>query len=189
MSYLEMFLIAIGLSFDTIAVALVGGACLKCINSWKRLKICLFFAGFQAGFALLGWALGSTVSQYIEKYDHWVAFALLAYIGGKMAFDAFRKQGGGEKVDLLSTKQLIISSIATSIDALAVGISFAMLNLSYGRLTWAIVIIGVVTAIFAEAGLLGGERLGKVFGKWTNLVGGIILLSIGAKILIEHTLF
>lgn len=183
-----MFLLAIGLSFDTIAVALVGGACIKCIPFWKRVRICLFFAGFQAGFTFIGWALGSTVSQYIEKYDHWIAFALLAYIGGKMVIDAFKSGKEDEKVDLLSTKQLVISSVATSIDALAVGISFAMLEISTGKIAWSLLIIAAVTALFAAAGLIGGEKLGKVLGSKTNLLGGVILLAIGVKILLEHTI-
>jgi len=97
MSFFEVFLIAVGLCFDTLAVSLVGGACLGDINIWKRAKILLSFALFQAGFTFIGWLLGSTVSQYIERFDHWVAFLLLAYIGGKMIIESFyEKRRGGE---------------------------------------------------------------------------------------------
>jgi Predicted membrane protein len=188
MSFFEVFLIAVGLCFDTLAVSLVGGACLGDINIWKRAKILLSFALFQAGFTFIGWLLGSTVSQYIERFDHWVAFLLLAYIGGKMIIESFSKKEGEEKVDLLNTKKLVISSIATSIDALAVGISFAMLHMTVGDILWTVLVIGVVTALAAEIGLRGGEKLGRILGRKCDFIGGLILVAIGVKILLEHLL-
>lgn len=188
MSIIEIILLAVSLCFDTLAVSMVGGACIAEINMWKRAKILLSFALFQAGFTLIGWLLGSTVSQYIERYDHWIAFALLAYIGGRMVISAFSKGKDVEKVNLLDTKKLIISSIATSIDALAVGISLAMIQMSTGRISLTVVIIGVVTALAAALGLRGGEKLGKLLGNKCNLLGGLILVALGVKILLEHLL-
>lgn len=152
------------------------------------MEACQDFAEFcavQGGFTFIGWALGTGVSQYIERYDHWVAFALLAYIGGKMIIESFSKKQD-ERVDLLNTKQLVIASIATSIDALAVGISLAMVGLAIGRILYSVLIIAIVTALAAEIGLRGGAKLGKVLGKKADLIGGIILFAIGVKILVEH---
>lgn len=185
MTFLEIILLAVGLCFDTLAVSLIGGACISKVTIWKRAKILLSFALFQGGFTFIGWALGTGVSQYIERYDHWVAFALLAYIGGKMIIESFSKKQD-ERVDLLNTKQLVIASIATSIDALAVGISLAMVGLAIGRILYSVLIIAIVTALAAEIGLRGGAKLGKVLVKKADLIGGIILLAIGVKILVEH---
>lgn len=188
MSIFEIFLLAVSLCFDTLAVSMVGGACMTEINAWKRAKILLSFALFQAGFTLVGWLLGSTVSQYIERFDHWVAFGLLAYIGGKMIIDAFSKNAELEKVDLLDTRKLVVSSIATSIDALAVGISLAMLQMGGGRIWLTVAVIGAVTALAAALGLRGGEKIGRLLGGKCNLLGGIILVALGIKILLEHLL-
>lgn len=196
MSILEIFLLAVSLCFDTLAVSIVGGACITEISVWKRVKILLSFALFQAGFTLIGWLLGSTVSQYIEKFDHWIAFGLLAYIGGKMIIDAFSKapeaencscETGGHS-DLLDTKRLIISSIATSIDALAVGISLAFIQMSVGRISLTVGVIGAVTALAAALGLRGGKKLGNLLGNKCNFIGGLILVALGLKILLEHLL-
>ncbi|MDD2595567.1 MAG: manganese efflux pump MntP family protein [Bacteroidales bacterium] len=186
MSFLEIVLLAVGLSFDTLAVSLAGGACISKIDFWRRVKILISFALFQAGFTFVGWGLGSSVSQYIDKYDHWVAFILLAYIGGKMVIDSFRSSCNEDSVDLLNTKKLVLASIATSIDALAVGISLSMLQMSLSRILYSLLIIGFITALASEIGLRGGAKLGKCIGPKSNLIGGIILLAIGIKILIEH---
>lgn len=185
MNYIEIFLIAVGLCFDTFAVSLVGGACLSSVNFAKKIRIISFFAIFQAAFTFVGWALGSTVSGYINEYDHWVAFLLLLYIGGKMVFDAF-SASEEKSVDLLSTPKLIVASIATSIDALAVGISFAMLHFTTLKIFWTLIIIAFVTAVAAAAGLQSGKFAASKLGKRSNLLGGIILIFIGIKILIEH---
>lgn len=187
MSFIEILLIAVGLCFDTLAVSLVGGACLGDANVWKRAGIVLSFALFQAGFTFIGWLLGSTVSQYIEAFDHWVAFILLAYIGGKMVVEAFSKDEE-KPVNLLDTGKLVVASIATSIDALAVGISFAMLHMPMREILFSVLVIGLVTALAAFIGLRGGERLGRLLGKKCNLIGGLILIGIGLKILLEHLL-
>lgn len=185
MSFIEILLIAVSLCFDTLAVALAGGACIRDINWKKKVRIIFSFALFQGGFTFAGWLLGVSVSHYIEKFDHWVAFALLLYIGGKMIFDSFHG-GEGDRVDLLNVRKLIISSIATSIDALAVGVSFAFIEMSALRCTGASSVIFAITAIAAALGLEGGEKLGKLLGGKSSLAGGVILIAIGVKILLEH---
>ena len=187
MSIIEIILIAASLCFDTLAVSLAGGACMGPVSGLKRLKIVLTLALVQGSFILLGWFLGSTVVQYIDKFDHWVAFLLLLYIGGKMVFDSFHEKEG-KQVNLLKTGQLIVSAVATSIDALAVGVSFAFVEMSVPRALSAAAITGILTAVAAIAGLLGGERMGRLLGSRSNLVGGLILIAIGVKILLEHLL-
>ena len=189
MNFIEIFLVALGLSFDTFAVSLVGGACIGRTSPWQKTGIIASFALFQGGFAFLGWALGSTFSHYIERYDHWVAFALLAYIGGEMIVNAIRNREETKDVDLLKPSRLIISSIATSIDAMAVGLSFAMLLMPLGRIAWSSLIIAAVTALAAALGLAGGKKAARIAGRWTSLAGGLILLAIGIKILVEHLCF
>lgn len=186
MSLLEIFLIAVGLCFDTLAISLIGGACMKDVSLAKRLKVLFFFAFFQGGLTFLGWALGSTVNQYIEKYDHWVAFLLLAWIGGNMIVESFKKGEEQESVDLLNTGKLVLSSVATSIDAFAVGISFAMIQMKLSAILEATLVIALVTAAAAEVGLRGGKKLGELIGSKCDLLGGLILIGIGVKILIEH---
>lgn len=218
MSYLELFLLAVGLCFDTFAVSLTGAICMNVRLKWFQiLKIIIFFAFFQAGFTALGYLLGVSVSSYIEKWDHWIAFLLLLYIGGKMVLESFSKDECGSdgsadsadsatsatsassansdnsadsvnsaKMNLLSTKQLSFLSIATSIDALAVGISLAIISLQSLKFWIGEGMIFAVTALSSLAGLLGGRCLGGKFGKRSELVGGVILVAIGVKILIEH---
>lgn len=185
MNYLEIFLLAVSLCFDTFAVSLVGGACKNCFSAYDKIKIIFFFAFFQAGFTITGWALGSTVSSYIEDYDHWIAFILLLYIGGKMIIDSFSKKEE-KSVDLLSIPKLILASVATSIDALAVGVSFAFIHISISKMMWSGLIIAAVTAAAALAGLTGGNIIGHKIGKKANLAGGLILILIGVKILLGH---
>ncbi|MCF0178445.1 MAG: manganese efflux pump [Bacteroidales bacterium] len=186
MSYIEIFLLAIGLCFDTLAVSMVGGACMGKLSWGQHFKISGSFAIVQALFILLGWALGNSFYRYIESFDHWVAFLLLLFIGGKMVLESLKKESDEAPTDLLNTGKLIISAIATSIDALAVGISFAMLDFSWMKIGWTFIIVAVVTAASSELGLGGGRWLSKFSGKYSNLIGGLILISIGIKILLEH---
>lgn len=185
MSYSELFILAVGLCFDTLAVSLSGGVCMKQRNIKPWLKIILIFALFQGGMTGVGFLFGVGVSDYITQYDHWIAFALLAFIGGKMIKESFEK-GKESSVNLLNNRVLITVAIATSIDALAVGISLAFINLSYQRIVAGCMIIAIVTATASIIGLTGGRHLGPRFGKRSELLGGLILIVIGAKILIEH---
>ncbi len=188
MTIVEIFLLAVSLCFDTLAVSLVGGACIPNMKMSQRLKILVSFGGVQALFTLIGWLLGSSVLDYISKFDHWIAFILLLYIGGKMIKEAFSKSDESESVDLLNTGKLLISSVATSIDALAVGVSLAMVDITNGRAYFTFAVIGLVTVASSEIGLRGGSRLASFIGTKANLLGGVILIGIGAKILLEHIL-
>ncbi len=180
----EVFLIGIGLSMDAFAAAICRGLSMKKINYAHAFIIALFFGGFQALMPLIGWALGRQFASYIEKFDHWVAFALLLFIGGKMIIDVIR--GEDESCPYsngLDLKQLTVMAIATSIDALAVGVSFAFLNTNIFS---AIAIIGLTTFILSLVGVLIGNRFGARYKNKATLAGGIILVAIGAKILLEH---
>ena len=189
MSFVEVFLLAVSLCFDTLAVSIVGGACLGRLTFGKVAKILLFMALFQGGFTFIGWALGASVEPYICRFDHWIAFGLLAFIGGKMIVDAFSARKEEKPVDLLSTGRLILASAATSIDALAVGISLAIVGTACGRMLYYCAVIALVTALAAALGLFGGDRLGRHLGRGINLLGGLILIGIGVKILMEHLFF
>lgn len=189
MSYFELFLLAAGLCFDTFAVSITGGLCLKVPLRWRQtLKIICCFGVFQAGFTLLGWGLGLSVSSFIERFDHWIAFLLLLYIGGNMVRESFSKDEDPASVDLLSTGKLCLLSVATSIDALAVGISLAMIQLETVRAAVGFGMIFAVTALASLTGLKAGKAVGPGFGKRSEMAGGIILIAIGLKVLAEHLL-
>lgn len=186
MSFQEIFLIGVGLSMDAFAVALCKGLNMKKVNYVHTVIIALFFGGFQAVMPLLGWFLGKNFESYIKSVDHWIAFALLAYIGGKMAYEAIKgddedeTSAEGDKLDL---KELTIMAIATSIDALAVGITFAFLQVS---IVSSVTIIGITTFVLSIIGVMIGNRFGMKFKSKAEIAGGIILILIGLKILLEH---
>ena len=186
MGFIELFLIAVGLSMDAFAVSLCKGLNMRKINYRHAAIISLFFGGFQAAMPLIGWVLGKGFANYITAFDHWIAFALLVIIGGKMLFEGIKKEesegdcGCDEALDL---KELFILAIATSIDALAVGISFAFLNVS---ILPAAALIGVTTFGFSFAGVAIGNRFGTKFQNKAEIAGGVVLILIGVKILLEH---
>lgn len=182
MGFLELLLIGVGLSMDAFAVAICRGLKMTKLNYRQMSIIALFFGGFQALMPFIGWLLGSQFEQYIVKFDHWIAFILLGFIGGKMIFEAF----GKEEEDCcgeLNIKELLILAIATSIDALAVGITFAFLKVQIG---FAVTIIGITTFILSAVGVAVGHHFGARYKQKAELAGGIILILIGLKILLEH---
>lgn len=174
--------IAFGLAMDAFAVAVTSGLTLAPLRLESALKIALFFGGFQALMPLLGWLAGLGLEELISGFDHWVAFGLLGFIGCRMIYDALRA-GPRRAVDPLNLLTLLGLSIATSIDALVVGLSFALLQIPI--LTPAIV-IGSVTFLLAFLGVLLGHRLGRLFEREAEVLGGLILIGIGLKILLEH---
>ena len=182
MGFFELFLIAIGLSMDAFAVAVCKGLKMQRLNYSQAGITALFFGGFQAIMPLIGWALGSTFSNYINKIDHFVAFALLAFIGGKMIYDSYKdeedKSGG-----VFNLKELFILAVATSIDALAVGVTFAFLKAS---IIFSVVIIGITTFVLSLIGVFIGHKFGAAYKNKAELAGGVILILIGLKILLEH---
>ena len=190
MGIVDILLLGVGLSMDAFAVAICKGLSMRKVIKKQMLVIALFFGGFQALMPLIGWALGSTFAKKIATYDHWIAFILLLYVGGKMAFDAikeWKEQDIIEEMDPpLDFKELLLLAIATSIDALACGVTFSFYE-SF-NIFRAIIIIGVTTFIISAAGVYVGNIFGDRFKAKAQLLGGIILIFLGVKILLEHTL-
>lgn len=187
MGLFELFLTGVGLSMDAFAVSIAKGLGMKRINFRHALVIALFFGGFQALMPFIGWALGSQFASLVTPVDHWIAFALLAFIGGKMLWDVFH-DGEEESTiaqngDTLDLKQLVILAIATSIDALAVGISFAFLQVN---IVFAISCIGIVTFVLCLGGVVVGNQFGSRWERPSQIAGGIVLILIGLHILLNH---
>lgn len=185
MGIIELLLIGVGLSMDAFAVSICKGLNMKKVNKVHCGVIALFFGGFQALMPFLGWVLGRQFESYITSVDHWIAFVLLGVIGGKMVNDA-RKEGEGESCREetgLNLKELFLLAVATSIDALAVGITFAFLKVD---ILPAIGIIGVITFALSAAGVFIGNIFGSRYKNKAELAGGIILILLGCKILLEH---
>lgn len=184
MSWLEFLLIGIGLSMDAFAASVCKGLGMQRVRRRDVLLIGGLFGGFQALMPLLGWLLGRQFEQYITRFDHWIAFGLLAFIGGKMIWDALHGEDEEEAGEAsLKLKELLTLAVATSIDALAVGISFAFLEVDIFK---GISIIGLTTFALSVAGVYIGHTFGKKYQKRAVLAGGIILVLIGLKILLEH---
>lgn len=191
----EIFLLAVTLSMDTLAVSAGGSAAMgRRVPAGRVALIAATFALFQGGFTLLGWAGGKGLYAVVSAFDHWLAFVLLAYIGVKMAYDGINEiRSGGDRpqsggVSLLSARTLVMSAVATSIDALAVGVTLAVSVRQTDTLLYGVAVITAVTAVAAVVGLLCGKSLGDRFGSWAQVCGGAVLLCIGGKILLEHTL-
>ncbi len=185
MDIISIVIIAIGLSMDSFAVSITNGLTIKEINLKKTFIITFSLALFQALMPLLGWFIGTGFKKYITEIDHWIAFLLLSFIGFKMIYEGIKKNGNSEKSEL-NFIVLIGQSIATSIDAFAVGISFAFLNSS---ITIPVIIIGIVTLIISFIGLSLGKFLGMKSGRSAEIFGGLVLIGIGIKVLIEHLCF
>ena len=183
MGILELLLIGIGLSMDAFAVAICQGLCMKKLNWRHAAVIALFFGGFQALMPLIGFYLGTLFAEAIQAFDHWVAFGLLALIGGNMLKEAFGAEEECPCADL-SVRTMFLMAVATSIDALAVGISLAMVG---DVNIWAAVsLIGVTTFALSAVGVAVGNVFGSRYEKKAEMAGGIILILLGVKILLEH---
>ena len=187
MDIFSLFLIAFGLAMDAFAVSISAGIILKKITFRQFFRLSFHFGLFQALMPVIGWLAGLTVEKTIKAYDHWIAFGLLAFIGGKMIYEAFKEEEEEEedeaKVDPTKGMTMVILSVATSIDALAVGFSLALLRVN---IWFPSIIIGIVALIMSVTGMYIGKYVGILFGKRVSIVGGIILFIIGIKILIEH---
>ena len=184
MTFFELFLIGIGLSMDAFAVSICKGLSMQKIDKKYTLCIGLFFGGFQALMPLTGYLLGSRFSGYIERFDHWIAFVLLALIGFNMIKESREEEKEEEKPYAgVNFKELLILAVATSIDALAVGVTFAFLQVN---IVPAITIIGCMTFVISIAGVYVGNVFGSRYKSRAELTGGVILILIGLKILLEH---
>ena len=186
LDFLSLILIAIGLSMDCFAVALSGSIAMKGMSRFQVLRVSLSFGLFQAAMPVLGWVAGRVFLEFIQGIDHWLAFGLLAFIGGKMIWESFHAEKEREdKTDFTRGLLLLTLSLATSIDSLAAGLSFAFLDVNIG---WASLTIGVTAFLVTVIGLLLGRKVGEWVGKRAETVGGFILIGIGLRILLTHLL-
>lgn len=186
MSFIELILIAIGLSMDAFAVSVCQGLAMPKVNYKKTFWIALYFGGFQAIMPLIGWILGSQFEKYITQIDHWIAFGLLSIIGIQMIVEALKKDD--EKIEKsniqkVNHKELFLLAVATSIDALTIGITFACLKVD---IIPSIITIGVCTFGLSIVGVIIGNKFGTKYKSKAELLGGIILILIGLKVLLEH---
>lgn len=189
MTGLEIWLLAIGLAMDCFAVSIASGIILKRVRMRPMLIMALAFGFFQALMPLLGWIGASFFSHFIENIDHWIAFAILAFLGGRMVLESFKDEDCRHEFDPTSLKVVSALAVATSIDALAVGVSFAFLGVrSFSSILPSIGIIGFVSFALSFVGLMFGIRFGCGIARKlrAELWGGVILIIIGTKILIEH---
>jgi len=187
MDILTVIILAIGLSMDSFAVSIGCGLTEQKISFRHAAKISFSLAFFQGILPVVGWYMGTEVKAYVENFDHWIAFLLLVFLGGKMIYESFDKGDGTKMKDIYSWKHIITLSIATSIDALVVGFTYALAssrNIFGGAL-----IIGAVTFFFAMLGISIGKDVGCSLGPKVELLGGVILIGIGLKVLLQHTLF
>jgi putative Mn2+ efflux pump MntP len=180
---LIIFGIAVGLAMDALAVSVVNGISIKKLKVHHALKIAFTFGLFQGIMPVVGWALGLTFADIIQAFDHWVAFGLLSLIGLKMIYESFHMDTSCEHKNCLHFPTLLLLALATSIDALAVGLGFSIIGV---RILRAVLIIGAVTALLCFIGIYIGNTIGHIFEKKIEFLGGVILIGIGIKILIEH---
>lgn len=177
-----IFLIAVGLSMDAFAVSIVNGIVIKQKRNKSALLLASFFGGFQMFMPAIGWLAGLSLKNIIMGIDHWIAFSLLTFIGLKMIYDSTRLEDG-KKEEKLKFYSLLTLSVATSIDALMVGLSFAFLQTS---ILVPILVIGLVTCVLSLIGFFFGCGLGRIFGNKVKIIGGLTLIAIGIRILSEH---
>jgi manganese efflux pump family protein len=182
MHIVELLLVAIGLSFDTFAVSVSTGLTINHIRFWQGVRIALVLAVFQALMPFIGWLGGIQIVKYLSNYDHWIAFGLLTALGIKMITESF-KPAEEKKFNPLLLSVLVIMAVATSIDALVVGVSFAFVDT---KIVPAMAVIGAITFLVAMIGMLLGKNVNSRFGKRAEIIGGLILIGIGLKILLSH---
>jgi putative Mn2+ efflux pump MntP len=186
MQLLTIIIIAVGLSMDAFAVSVVTGAAYKEMNIRYTLRMAGFFGGFQAFMPLIGYLAGITVKQYLSDYDHWVAFGILGTVGIKMIYESSKLKEEKQTMHPANLALLLALAVATSIDALAVGITLSLIT---HAITAAVVIIGTVTFGLSYAGVYIGKRFGHFCESKIEAVGGLVLIALGLKILIQHIFF
>lgn len=187
MNILSLILIAVGLSIDSLVASISTGACQRKIQVQQALKVALFMSFFQALMPLLGWFIGNSFKALIQEYDHWVAFILLAGIGVKIILDSRAPEEDKKKQNLPARNLLLCGmALATSIDALIVGIGFGLFQV---KILWAVLIIGITTFLFSFAGVHIGGKAGKKYNRGMEVFAGLLLFGLGVKILLEHLFF
>ena len=182
MSIVKLLFIAVSLSMDAFAVSVCKGLNMKKINYKHAVIIGGFFGVFQAVMPLIGWAVGKQFADLVTSVSHWIAFGLLVFIGGKMLIEAIKGGDDEEVPDGLDYKELFVLAVATSIDALAVGVVFAFENV---KIVPSVLLIGVVTFVLSVIGVAVGNRFGAKYNKRAEIAGGVILILLGTKILLE----
>jgi putative Mn2+ efflux pump MntP len=186
MDFITLFGIAVALAMDAFAVALAVGLAVAPLTGRHLFRLGWHFGLFQAMMPVIGWLAGVTVQQRIAAYDHWLALGLLSFVGGKMIYEAFKdEEERSRSGDPTRGMTLVLLSLATSIDALAVGLSLGMLGVSIWLPAG---VIGLVAGILTLTGMLLGRRVGSLWGKRVEVFGGLILIGIGVRIVLEHTL-
>lgn len=183
MELVTIIFLAFGLSMDALAVSISSGLVIPDVNRSHGLRIGFFFGLFQGLMPVIGWLAGTSVRGLIASFDHWVAFLLLGLVGAKMIHEALTDHASGTPMNPLDMRVLLTLSVATSIDALAIGLSFALLHISPFP---AVLIIGLITFLVSGAGVYLGKRATAFVGKFVEILGGLILIAIGLKILLEH---
>lgn len=185
MNFVEVLLIALGLAMDAFAVCLGAGTTRHIDGPRPVFRLAFHFGLFQALMPVLGWLVGSTIERWIAPFDHWIAFGLLGFVGVRMVRSGLDRQGETHADDPSRGATLIMLSVATSIDAFAVGLSLAVLNVG---IAYPAIVIGLVAGSMSLLGLALGNRLGKAFGKRMEIIGGLILIGIGIRVVISHML-
>lgn len=185
MGLFELVMIAVGLSMDAFAVAICKGLGMRSLNLRTAVVLALFFGVFQALMPFIGWALGSQFMWLIEPVDHWIAFVLLAFIGGKMIWEAFHEDeaDASEDTSQIDLREFLVLAVATSIDALAAGISFAALSVD---IVPSVALIGIITFVLSLIGVAVGHYFGARYQRPASVAGGVVLILIGLKVLLEH---
>lgn len=183
MELLAVIAIAVGLAMDTFAVSIVTGAAYKQLHIRHALRMAGFFGGFQAFMPVVGYLAGLSVRQYVSNYDHWIAFGILAAVGLKMIYESFKIKEERNTPNPANLAVVLVLAIATSIDALAVGITLSLIT---NAIAMAVIIIGVITFGLSFAGVYIGKKFGHFFEGGIEIVGGLVLIALGIKIVIQH---
>ena len=186
MEIFTILIIALALAMDAFAVSIASGAAYRQLHIKHTLRLAIFFGGFQAFMPLLGALAGLSFRDYIEDYGHWVAFIILVFVGGKMIYESFKITEAEKNYSPANILVLLTLSVATSIDALAVGITLSFVATS---ITIAVIVIGLVTFILSYIGVILGKKLGHFFENKIEAIGGLVLIGLGTKILIQHLFF
>jgi len=186
MTVFSFLMIGIGLSVDSMAASVTTGACTSRIKFGEILKVAAFMSIFQASMPILGWLIGSSFKGVMQAYDHWIALFMLVGIGGKMIFDGIKEKDSDTSTCLCPSNHLMLAgmALATSIDALVVGIGFGILSIN---IWMAVLIIGVITFVFSVAGVILGKTIGSKLNMGMEIIGGIVLIGLGVKIFLSHT--
>jgi putative Mn2+ efflux pump MntP len=183
MQFITILLLSVSLAMDALAVSLSIGTAGEIRSLRGKLRLAAHFGIFQSGMTALGWLLGATIVNYIKGFDHWIAMALLGYVGINLIRAGFKKDGKAFEQDPSTGRTLVLLSFATSIDAFAVGLSIVFLKIP---ILITVIAIGLVTLLLSAMGLIAGTRLGEVFGKRMEILGGLILIGIGIRVVLTH---